>query len=81
MSWDTQAAFDYMPSQFFTLRAEFTFRHASVPYFSGPGGVTPPGGNQGTPGSQIVDAMGNVTWKPDLVRDEPRFTLALEVKL
>ena len=80
-SWDTQLTFDYMPSQFFTLRGEFTFRHASVPYFSGPGGITPPGGNQGAPGSQVTDAMGNVTWRPDLVQDEPRFTLALLVKL
>jgi hypothetical protein len=70
-----------MPSQFFTLRAEFTLRHASVPYFSGPGGITPPGGNQGAPGSQVTDLMGNVTWRPDLVQDEPRFTLALLVKL
>ena len=64
-----------------TLRAEFTFRHASVLYFSGPGGITPPGGNQGAPGSQATDMMGNITWHPDLVRDEPRFTLALLVKL
>jgi hypothetical protein len=71
----------YMPKQFVTFRAEFTYRHASVPYFSGPGGITPPGGNQGAPGSQITDAAGNVTWRPDLVQDEPRFTLALLVKL
>ena len=80
-SWDTQATFDYMPSQFFTLRAEFTFRHASVPYFSGSGGITPPGGNQGAPGSQVTDMAGNVTWSPDLVDDEPRMTLALLVKM
>ncbi|TMQ08430.1 MAG: porin [Deltaproteobacteria bacterium] len=80
-SWDTQLTFDYMPSQFFTLRAEFTYRHASVPYFSGPEGITPPGGNQNAPGSMVTDAMGNVTWRPDLVQNEPRFTLALEVKL
>jgi putative OmpL-like beta-barrel porin-2 len=74
--------YNYMPSQFFTLRAEFTFRHASVPYFTGSGGVTPPGGNQGAPGSVPVDMLGNPTgWKPDLVQDEPRFTLALLVKL
>jgi hypothetical protein len=52
-----------------------------VPYFSGPGGVTPPGGNQGAPGSQLTDTAGNVTWRPDLVQDEPRFTLALMLKL
>jgi hypothetical protein len=74
-SWDTQVSFDYMPSQFFTLRAEFTYRHASVPYFAGAGGVTPPGGNQNAPGS-MVDG-----WAPDLVQNEPRMTLALLVKL
>ena len=41
--------FDYMPSQFITFRAEFNHRAANVPYFSGPGGVTPPGGNTGPP--------------------------------
>jgi hypothetical protein len=74
-AWDTQLTFDYMPSQFFTLRGEFTYRHASTPYFAGAGGVTPPGGNQGTPGSQIAG------WQPDLVDNEPRLTLALLVKL
>ena len=46
-----RSSFDYMPSQYVTFRAEFTYRHASVPYFAGPGGVTPPGGNTGAPGS------------------------------
>ena len=80
-SYDFQWTFDYMPSENFTLRAEFTYRHASVPYFSGPGGITPPGsspgtyGNQGDPGSIVPG------WSPDLVKSEPRLTLALEVKL
>ncbi|MFT3699972.1 MAG: outer membrane beta-barrel protein [Kofleriaceae bacterium] len=74
-AWDMQATFDYMPSQYITLRAEFTYRHASVPYFSGADGITPPGGNQGAPGS-VVDG-----WSPDLVRSEPRGSLALMVKL
>ena len=64
-----------MPSQNVTLRAEFTYRHASVPYFAGHGGVTPPGGNQGAPGSTV---MGRA---PDLVRSEPRVALALMVKM
>jgi hypothetical protein len=81
VAWDTQLTFDFMPSQFVTFRGEFTYRHASVPYFAGPGGVTPPGGNQGTPGSQITDAAGTVTWTPDLVRSEPRVSVALLVKL
>jgi hypothetical protein len=81
VAWDTQLTFDFMPSQFVTFRGEFTYRHASVPYFAGPGGVTPPGGNQGAPGSQITDAAGTVTWTPDLVRSEPRVSIALLVKL
>jgi hypothetical protein len=74
-AWDTQLTFDYMPSQYVTFRGEFTFRHASVPYFTGHGGITPAGGNQGAPGS-MVDGF-----TPDLVQDEPRFTLALLVKM
>ncbi len=37
-AWDTQLTFDYMPAQYITFRAEFVYRHASVPYFAGPGG-------------------------------------------
>ena len=33
-----------MPSQYFTYRLEYNRSAANVPYFSGPGGVTPPGG-------------------------------------
>ena len=69
-----QTTFDFMPSQFVTFRGEFNHRAASVPYFSGPGGVTPPGGNQGAPGS-LVDG-----WTPDLRKVENRVTFALLVK-
>jgi len=75
VAWDTQLAFDWMPSQYITFRGEFVYRHASVPYFAGAGGVTPPGGNQGALGS-AVDG-----WSPDLVQSEPRFTLAMLVKM
>ena len=81
VAWDTQLTFDFMPSQFVTFRGEFVYRHASVPYFAGPGGVTPPGGNQGAPGSQVTDAAGNVTWSPDLVQSEPRVSLSVLVKM
>ena len=64
-----------MPSQYITFRGELTCRHASVPYFAGAGGVTPPGGNQGSPGSEVAG------WSPDLVHDEPRMTAALLVKM
>ena len=61
-AWDTSATFDYMPSQYITFRWEYNHRAANVPYFSGRGGVTPPGGNTGTPGS-LVDG-----WAPHVER-------------
>ena len=49
-AWDTSATFDYMPSQYITFRWEYDYRHASVPYWSGAGGITPPpGSNNGFP--------------------------------
>jgi Putative beta-barrel porin-2, OmpL-like. bbp2 len=42
-AWDSSLTFDYMPSQYITFRWEYDYRHASVPYWSGSGGVTPPG--------------------------------------
>ena len=74
-AWDAQLTADYMPQPFITFRAEFNHRAASVPYFSGHGGVTPPGGNQGPPGSAVSG------WAPDLVTNENRLTLAMLIKL
>ncbi len=49
-AWDTSATLDYMPRQWLTFRFEGDFRHANVPYWSGPGGITPPPGtNNGYP--------------------------------
>jgi len=73
-AWDMSGTFDYMPSQYITFRWEFDHRAANVPYFSGPGGITPPGGNTGAPGSTVSG------WSPDLVKDENRFDLAILVK-
>jgi len=73
-AWDASGTFDYMPSQYITFRWEYNYRAASVPYFSGPGGVTPPGGNQGPPGS-VVNGF-----TPDLRRTENRLNLAILVK-
>jgi hypothetical protein len=47
--WDATLNFQYMPKQWITWWAEAGFRHSSVPYFSGQGGVTPPFGNNGNP--------------------------------
>jgi hypothetical protein len=73
-AWDASATFDYMPSQYITFRWEFDHRAANVPYFSGSGGITPPGGNTGAPGSAVSG------WAPDLVKDENRLDLAILVK-
>jgi hypothetical protein len=48
-AYDFTATFDYMPSQWLTFRWEMGYRHADVPYYAGHGGVTPPGGNTGSP--------------------------------
>jgi hypothetical protein len=74
-AWDTTETFDYMPSQFVTFRVEYTHRWASVPYFAGPGGVTPAGGDQGAPGSMVTG------FTPDLRQNEDRLTLALMIRM
>ena len=73
-AWDISGTYDYMPSQYITFRWEFNHRHANVPYWSGPGGITPPGGNNGNPGANISG------WQPDLRRTEDRATMAILVK-
>ncbi len=42
-AWDSSLTFDYMPRQWLTFRWEYDYRHASVPYWTGRGGITPPG--------------------------------------
>jgi hypothetical protein len=42
-AWDSSITFDYMPKQWLTFRWEYDYRHANVPYWTGRGGVTPPG--------------------------------------
>ena len=42
-AWDSSFTFDYMPRQWLTFRWEYDYRHASVPYWTGSGGITPPG--------------------------------------
>jgi hypothetical protein len=38
-----------MPKQYITFRAECDYRHANVPYWTGAGGIIPPGRNSGAP--------------------------------
>ncbi len=74
LGWDTQITGDWMPTEWLTFRLEFNHRVANVPYWSGPQGVTPPGGNQGSPGSLVTG------WVPDLVKVEDRLTAGLLVR-
>ena len=74
-AWDYQVTADYMPTRNVTFRLEFCHRWASVPYFTGHGGVTPPGGNQGGPGSFVPG------WAPDLAQSEERLTAAFMVRI
>jgi hypothetical protein len=74
--WDLQLNFQYMPKDWITWWTEATFRHSDVPYWSGPGGVTPPLGNTGVPASLVcnngtpiaADGCANEggVWFPDL---------------
>jgi hypothetical protein len=73
-AWDMSVTGDWMPSQYITYRLEYNHRAANVPYFSGPGGVTPPGGNTGAAGSAVPG------WTPDLRKSEDRITAAILVK-
>jgi hypothetical protein len=86
-AWDVSGTFDWMPSQYITFRWEYNHRAANVPYFSGSGGVTPPGRNTfGAPGSTVCfsgpppcGSLAN-TWFPDLRKSENRLNMAILVK-
>jgi hypothetical protein len=86
-AWDVSGTFDWMPSQYITFRWEYNHRAANVPYFSGSGGVTPPGGNNGAPGSFVClsgfttcNGSPTNTWLPDLRKTENRLNMAILVK-
>jgi hypothetical protein len=71
--WDSQLNLQYMPKDWITWWTEVTFRHSSVPYWSGQGGITPPGGNNGSPASCVGGGADATTgqcssgdWFPDL---------------
>ena len=72
-AWDTSATFDYMPSQYITFRFEYDHRASNVPYFTGPGGITPSGGNTGAPGSLVPGFV------PDLVNTQNTLDMAILV--
>jgi hypothetical protein len=57
---DGGITFDYMPSQFITFRLEENYRYSDVPYWTGHGGITPPGGNNNFP-AQYACASGGAS--------------------
>jgi hypothetical protein len=63
--WDASAGIQWMPKQYITWWLEGVYRHADIPYWSGRGGITPPGGNTGAPG-QFVCAGGGSAGTSDL---------------
>ena len=78
--WDTQLNLQYMPKDWITWWTEVTYRHSDVPYFAGSGGVTPPTGNNGSPGSFVCNNGSTIgsdscsseggIWYPDLRTQE-----------
>ena len=78
--WDMQLNFQYMPKPWITWWTEATFRHSDVPYWSGPGGVTPALGNTGAPASYVCNNGSTIgadncaseggVWFPDLEKRE-----------
>jgi hypothetical protein len=86
-AWDVSGTFDWMPSQYITFRWEYNHRAANVPYFSGSGGVTPPGANTGAAGSLVClsgfttcSGSPTNTWLPDIRKTENRLNMAILVK-
>lgn len=71
--YDLSCNVEWIPQSQIAVRLEFVHRHASVPYFAGPGGVTSPSGYKTTP----ITA----DWTPDLVQTENRIILALLFRL
>jgi hypothetical protein len=68
--WDSQLNFQYMPNDWITWWTELTYRHSDVPYWSGAGGITPPGTQDGVqlgtqPGAPALNTNGSM-WYPDL---------------
>ena len=57
--WDANVNFQWMPRQYITWWAEAGYRHSDVPYWSGRGGITPPGGNTGAPSGTAGVSVGS----------------------
>ena len=94
--WDASANFQWMPKQYITWWMEAVYRHSDVPYWTGRGGITPPGGNTGSPGQYVCGAGGSAgtndlataqancgsagVWFPDLRRGQATLSIGVMVK-
>jgi len=57
--WDTTLTFQWMPKQYITWWLEAGHRHSDIPYFTGRGGITPPGGNTASPNYYVCSGGGS----------------------
>lgn len=69
-AWEATSTLDFMISDYLTLRLEYLYRNANLPYFAGPGGTTAPDGWQ----------AGTSSWTPDLKFDEHRWLVNFNVR-
>ena len=78
--WDFSSALSYYPSEYITFRLETSYHRASVPYYSGRGGVTGPDGYK-CGGLYNPDGLSTTciptAWTPDLVKAEEKLILAV----
>ncbi len=68
------ATLDYRPSPWLLVRLEYMHREANVPLFSGPGGITGPGGKP-------VSADNPGPFTPDLAKHDDRAIFAVTLRL
>jgi len=94
--WDSTVNFQWMPKQYITWWLETGYRHSDVPYWTGRGGITPPGGNTGSPGQYVCGAGGSAgtndlatakvncgsagVWFPDLRKGQAVLSVGVMVK-
>lgn len=71
--WQLSSTFDFMPTDFVTLRLEYAYRNANIPYFTGSGGTTSQTG--------FINDPIDPNWKADLRKSENRIILAVNFRL
>jgi hypothetical protein len=54
--WDTTLTLQYMPKEYITWWMEAGYRNSNIPYWTGRHGITPPGGNTGSPADYVCSS-------------------------